>query len=71
MRRKDREIRDIKELELIIGRAEVCHIALSDGDSPYLVSLNFGYENSPNGKLYFHCAKMGRKIDIITTNNRG
>ena len=70
MRRRDREITDIKELELIIGRAEVCHIALCDGESPYLVSLNFGYTNASKQKLYFHCAKQGRKIDIIKNNNK-
>jgi hypothetical protein len=54
-------------IDSIIDRAEVCRMALADGDQPYMVTLNFGYENDA---LYFHCALEGRKIDIIRRNSK-
>jgi nitroimidazol reductase NimA-like FMN-containing flavoprotein (pyridoxamine 5'-phosphate oxidase superfamily) len=67
MRRADREIREKMEIESIIRSSTTCHLALSDGDQPYVVPLNFGYEE---GSLYFHSAKEGRKVDIIRRNPR-
>jgi nitroimidazol reductase NimA-like FMN-containing flavoprotein (pyridoxamine 5'-phosphate oxidase superfamily) len=67
MRRNDREIKDRKEIDNIIKRCRVCHLALCDDGQPYIVPLNFGYDGS---FLYFHTAPEGRKIDIIKRNNR-
>lgn len=67
MRRSDRQIEDKIEIDSIIRSSTICHLALSEGDQPYVVPLNFGYEE---GALYFHCAKEGRKIDIIRRNPR-
>ncbi len=69
MRRKEKEITGIAEMEAIITRADVCRIALADKDIPYIVPLNFGYTGGHNRKLYFHCANEGRKIDMIRKNN--
>ena len=66
MKRSDREIKDQKEIETIVERADVCRIGLSDGNMPYIVPMNFGYKDNC---LYFHCAKEGKKIDIIKRNN--
>ncbi len=52
--------------ESIIQRANVCRIALSDGDQPYIVPVSFGYEHDT---LYFHSAPSGRKLDILRKNN--
>jgi nitroimidazol reductase NimA-like FMN-containing flavoprotein (pyridoxamine 5'-phosphate oxidase superfamily) len=38
---------------------------LGDDDYPYAVPLNYVYFN---GKIYFHSAKAGHKIDAITKN---
>lgn len=67
MRRSEKEIRDKHELEDIIRRARVCRIALSDGNEPYVVPMNFGYRD---GVLYLHCAPEGKKIDILKQNDR-
>ena len=67
MRKKNKEITDIDEIEGIIRKAICCRIGLVDGDEPYIVPLNFGYENNA---LYFHGASEGRKIDIIKNNNK-
>jgi len=66
MKRSDREIKDRKGIETIIERADVCRIGLSDGNMPYIVPMNFGHKDNC---LYFHCAKEGKKIDIIKRNN--
>jgi hypothetical protein len=67
MRRKDREITSLSEIEAIINRAETCRLGLSDNGFPYVVPLNFAYETNV---FYFHCAKKGRKLDIIRENPR-
>jgi nitroimidazol reductase NimA-like FMN-containing flavoprotein (pyridoxamine 5'-phosphate oxidase superfamily) len=66
MRRKDLEITDTKETEAIIESGKVCRIALSHNDRPYVVPMNHGYKDNA---LYFHSAKVGKKIDLITRNN--
>jgi len=67
MRKKDKEITDIKEIEKIIKRAIRCRIGLVDGDEPYVVPVCFGYERSA---LYFHGALEGRKVELIKRNNQ-
>ena len=36
-----------------------------DGEMPYIVPLSFGYDGK---NIYLHCAKDGRKIDILKRN---
>ena len=67
MRKKEREIKDRKEIDGVIRRCQVCRLAMCDDGHPYIVPLNFGYDGS---FLYFHCALEGKKIDIIRKNNR-
>lgn len=65
MRRKDKEIFDIKEIEEIINRAQICRLALTENDIPYIVPMNYGYKDKC---LYFHSANEGKKIDMIRKN---
>jgi len=44
MRRKEREITDLKEIEEIITNNIICRIAFSDGKMPYIVAMNYGYQ---------------------------
>ena len=67
MRRKEKEILDREEIESIINKADVCRLGLSVDNIPYIVPLNFGYRDNC---LYFHTPKVGKKIDMIKTNNR-
>jgi nitroimidazol reductase NimA-like FMN-containing flavoprotein (pyridoxamine 5'-phosphate oxidase superfamily) len=67
MRRNEREITDRKDIDDIIRRCRVCHLAMCVDGQPYVVPLNFGYDGR---SLYFHTAPEGRKIDIIKSNNR-
>ena len=71
MRRKDREVTDIGEIENIIEKAKVVHVGMIDGNVPYVVPMQYGYVfNEGKLTLYLHSAKEGRKIDIIKKNSR-
>jgi uncharacterized protein len=65
MRRADREITDIKEIETIIQRAGICRIGLAVGNIPYVVPMNFGYQDRC---LYLHSAPQGRKLEMLKAN---
>jgi len=67
MRRCEREIRDEKEIHEILEKGLVCRLGLCDGQQPYVVPMNYGCRN---GYMYFHCAREGRKIEILKKNNR-
>jgi hypothetical protein len=69
MRRKDRELTDRADYLSILEKADVCHLAMSDNNVPYLVTMNFGLKHDQNLVLYFHCANEGKKIDILKRNN--
>ena len=71
MRRSDREVTDIDEIEEYLRRATVCRIALFDGDYPYIIPLCFGYSlNAGKLELYFHCAAQGKKLELIKKNSK-
>jgi uncharacterized protein len=65
LRRHDRQINNKVEIEAIIEQAQVCRIGLSENNTAYVIPVNFGY--SP-GCLYFHCAREGKKLDILRKN---
>jgi len=65
MRRSDKQITDLTELESLLSTADLCHLSMVDEGKPYVVPMNFGYEDSA---LYFHSAPEGRKIDILKSN---
>jgi nitroimidazol reductase NimA-like FMN-containing flavoprotein (pyridoxamine 5'-phosphate oxidase superfamily) len=67
MRRKDREIVDQAAIRAVMEEAQVCRIGLSDDGMPYVVPMNFGLGINC---IYLHCAREGRKIDVIRKNNR-
>jgi len=67
LRRKDREITSRDEIESIINKAFVCRLGMADKNGPYIVPLSFGYRD---GSLYFHCARKGRKLDILKKDKR-
>ena len=71
MRRKDRQITDLEAIRAILDKAKVLHLAMIDGDRPYVVPLNYGY-TLENGALtlYLHSAREGRKLDVLRQNDR-
>lgn len=66
MRRKDREITDRTEIDEIIKATNLMHIALVDGDMPFLVPVFYAFDGTA---LYFHSAQVGSKIEILKRNN--
>ncbi len=67
-KRRDCAIKDVEtlaQIEEIIRSCDVCHMAMIDGEVPYLLGFNFGYEAQT---IYLHCAKEGKKIDILKKN---
>lgn len=69
MRRKEREVTDLKRMKEIMEACRVCHLGMADGKSVYIVPLNFGFfEKNGHFTLYFHGAKEGRKVDLIQKN---
>ncbi|BCS55070.1 pyridoxamine 5'-phosphate oxidase family protein [Geobacter sp. SVR] len=66
LRRKDREITDRTEIDAIIRSEKLMHIALVDGELPFLVPVFYAFDGTA---LYFHSAQAGRKIEIIMRNN--
>ena len=67
--KREREVTDPGEILEILDKSKVVHIAMVDGDEPYLVPLNYGY-TLENGelKLYLHSAVKGKKLDMIRKN---
>ena len=71
MKRADREVKDYGQILDIISRCDSLHLALNDGGYPYVIPMNFGYEDS-DGKLifYFHGAREGKKLVLMDADPR-
>lgn len=69
LRRHDKAMVDRAAIEAVLMTARYVTIAMCAEDEPYLVALNHGYDRE-RGCLYFHCARDGRKIDILAQNPR-
>ena len=71
MRRKDREVTKQSEIAQILDMCKTACIAMDDEGEPYAVPLSYGYEwKGDDLILYFHCAKEGKKLEILKRNNR-
>ena len=62
MRKKEKEIKDPDKLIEILKNEQVCRIGFNDFPFPYIIPLHFVYDNN---HIFFHCAMIGRKIDLI------
>ena len=63
---EENQVQDgLTQMEGILVKAEVGRIALSEGSIPYVVPLSFVYHQ---GKIAFHCAWEGKKLDIMAKN---
>src|SRR4030042_381834 len=71
MRRKDKEVTGRARLEQILARARVCRLGMSaessQGPIPYVVPVFFACRD---GRLYVHCAREGRKLELLAANPR-
>lgn len=66
MRRKKQEVTDKRIIEEILSTSEICRLGFIDNGRPYILPFNYGYQD---GFIFIHCAKEGKKIDLIKKNN--
>ena len=67
MRRKEKEITERTVIEEVLREQEVGRLATSVGDQPYVVPINYVYND---GKIIFHSHKDGTKMANIAKNPR-
>lgn len=66
MNRQERQTEDFNRILQVLDECRVCRIALNDENAPYIVPLSYGYESASDKLiLYFHCARKGKKTDLI------
>ncbi len=69
MRRTKQEI-SREECERLLTEEKRAVLSVNgDGGYPYGVPINFYYDRE-TGKIYFHCAKAGHKLDAITADDK-
>ena len=69
MTRRERQVTDLDEIKKILDKSMVLHLGLVDGDEPYVVPMNYGYEFIDDKLVfYLHGARQGRKLDVIRVN---
>ena len=70
MRRKDKAVTALADIEAIINASAYFTLGMAANDEAYMAPLDFGYEPDGEhlGAIYFHCARTGRKLDLIRQN---
>ena len=53
------------EMEELLRAESIGYLGLSMNGTPYVVPLNYSYAE---GRIIFHCALEGRKLDFMKTN---
>lgn len=65
MRRHDREIKELSEIRELVDHCDTLRLGFCDGDTPYVVPLSFGWEESGGVfTFYVHGAKQGRRHEL-------
>ena len=67
MFKKERSIDDSDIHRTVLKNGRFTTIAMCRSREPYVVTMNYGYDESKHA-LYFHCASKGLKIDFIAAN---
>ncbi len=65
MRRSQNEIHDKNEIIKFLSETNICRVAFFGNDYPYVVPVHFVFNDDC---IYFHCAKEGKKINLIKQN---
>ncbi len=70
MRRTDREVTNIKDIQTIMDKCDVIRIAIHDTIYPYIFPVNFGYAFTEDKlTLFFHSSTEGYKHKVIEKDN--
>lgn len=66
MRRSDREVTSLEQIQDILNRCDTIRIGISDEPAPFVVPVSFGMEEQ-DGVIcvYFHSALAGRKAQLL------
>lgn len=67
MRRKKQLLSQAETIEILNRCTSGVLGVTGDNDYPYTVPLSYAYKD---GKIFFHCAKEGHKIDGIKRNDK-
>jgi nitroimidazol reductase NimA-like FMN-containing flavoprotein (pyridoxamine 5'-phosphate oxidase superfamily) len=67
MRRKRQQLSDEESIEILQTATSGTLALLGDGDYPYAVPISYVFSE---GKLYFHSALSGHKVDAIRGRDR-
>jgi nitroimidazol reductase NimA-like FMN-containing flavoprotein (pyridoxamine 5'-phosphate oxidase superfamily) len=67
MRRAELAMESEDEMLKVLRGQRYLTLAMCNDDKPYLVTLNYAFDQ-PLKCFYFHCARGGRKIDILSAN---
>ncbi|UCC88961.1 MAG: pyridoxamine 5'-phosphate oxidase family protein [Anaerolineales bacterium] len=67
IRRADRAITDDAEIAELLRQADVCRIATSVNDQPFISANTFWYDGE---RIYFHTATQGRTLTNVQQNPR-
>jgi len=54
-----------EEMEAILRQTSFGFLGMAMGEEPYVVPLNYAYTG---GKILFHCALEGKKLDYLASN---
>lgn len=67
MRRKDRQLTDLKDIKGILEDCKVCRIGFNYDERIHIIPMNYGYDFDTEGRLtfYLHGAVDGTKIKAI------
>lgn len=69
MRRKDREVTESSQIRQMLEEFKVCRLGIVDEGAPYVVPMNMACDyDGEKLVLYFHCAREGRKLELIRKN---
>lgn len=67
LRKKRQELTKDRTIKIMENSSHGVLAIIGDGGYPYAVPLSFAYSG---GKIYFHCAKVGHKLDAIKSDGR-
>lgn len=71
MRRREREVHDHGRLLDVLNRCDCLRLAIADEEAPYVVPVNFGWEEVRGElRLFFHGACEGRKLELLGRHPR-
>jgi hypothetical protein len=67
MRRSSQQLSEQETIEILKDGSNGILSVIGDDGYPYGVPISYAYHD---GKIYFHCAKSGHKLDAIKKNNK-